>query len=115
MSNCLDETAIKANLRSLQGWQLSFDDQNRPAIEKDYSFVSFDAAFAFVGRVALIAERSNHHPELFNRYRRGLVRWTRNSNGGVTALDLDLAANCDKMSYNSGLKVLRLLGACWPC
>ena len=104
MSNRLDETVILENLRSLQGWQLSCDDQKRPAIEKDYSFASFDAAFAFMGRVALTAERFNHHPELLNRYKRVLVRWTSHSNGGVTALDLELAATCDKMAADSGFK-----------
>ena len=104
MSDRLDKTVILENLRSLQGWQLSCDDQKRPAIEKDYFFSSFNAAFAFMGRVALTAERSNHHPELFNRYKRVLVRWTSHSNGGVTALDLELAATCDKMATDSGLK-----------
>ena len=109
MSSRLDETAVIAGLRTLQGWQLASDDEQRPAIEKDYSFTSFNAAFAFMGRVALTAERANHHPELLNRYRRVLVRWTSHSEGGVTALDLELAATCDKLAIDSGLKALDLL------
>ena len=104
MSSRLDETAVIAGLKTLQGWQLAADDKQRPAIEKDYLFTSFNAAFAFMGRVALTAERANHHPELLNRYRRVLVRWTSHSEGGVTALDLELAANCDKLAIDSGLK-----------
>ena len=57
-----------------------------------------------MGRVALSAERANHHPELLNRYRHVLVRWTSHSKGGVTALDLELAAICDNMATDSGLK-----------
>ena len=106
MSSRLDETAVIAGLKTLQGWQLARDDEQRLAIEKDYPFTSFNAAFAFLGRVALIAERANHHPELLNRYRRVLVRWTSHSQGGVTAVDLELAATCDKLAIDTGLKAL---------
>ena len=106
MSSRLDETAVIAGLKTLQGWQLARDDEQRLAIEKDYPFNSFNAAFAFLGRVALIAERANHHPELLNRYRRVLVRWTSHSQGGVTAVDLELAATCDKLAVDTGLKAL---------
>ena len=109
MSIRLDETAVVAGLKTLQGWQLASDDEQRPAIEKDYLFTSFNAAFAFMGRVALTAERANHHPELLNRYRRVLVRWTSHSEGGVTALDLELAATCDKLATDSGLKAQKSL------
>ena len=104
MYDCLDEKAVMAGLSPLRGWQLARDGEQRPAIEKDYSFASFNAAFAFMRRVALTAERTNHHPELLNRYRRVLVRWTSHSEGGVTALDLELAATCDKLAIDSGLK-----------
>ena len=106
MSIRLDETAVIAGLKTLPGWQLARDDEQRLAIEKDYPFTSFNAAFAFLGRVALIAERANHHPELLNRYRRVLVRWTSHSQGGVTAVDLELAATCDKLAIDTGLKAL---------
>ena len=93
-----------AGLLPLQGWRLARDDEQRPAIEKEYSFTSFNAAFAFIGRVALAAESANHHPELLSRYRRVLVRWTSHSKGGVTKLDFELAAICDTMAADSGLK-----------
>ena len=104
MCYCLDEKAVMAGLLPLQGWRLARDDEQRPAIEKEYSFTSFNAAFAFIGRVALAAESANHHPELLNRYQRVLVRWTSHSKGGVTKLDLELAAICDTMAADSGLK-----------
>ena len=104
MYDCLDEKSVMAGLSPLRGWKLAIDDEQRPVIEKDYSFASFSAAFAFMGRVALTAERVNHHPELLNCYRRVLVRWTSHSKGGVTELDLELAAICDKMAADSGLK-----------
>ena len=109
MSSRLDETAVIACLKTLQGWQLANDDEQRPAIAKNYTFTSFNAAFAFLGRVALVAERANHHPELLNQYRRVLVRWTSHSEGGVTALDLELAATCDKLAIDTGLKALESL------
>ena len=81
-----DETAVIAGLKTLKGWQLARDDEQRPAIEKDYSFASFNAAF--MARVALTA-KGQSSPQLLNRYRRVLVRWTSHSNGGVTTLDLE--------------------------
>jgi 4a-hydroxytetrahydrobiopterin dehydratase len=104
MSKKLEKTSIIAGLKPLKEWKLANDDEKRPAIEKNYSFASFNAAFAFMGRVALTAERANHHPVLLNNYRSVLVRWTSHSKGGVTALDLELAAVCDKMANDSGLK-----------
>ena len=104
MSSRPEQTAVIAGLKTPLGWQLASDDEQRPAIKKDYLFTSFNAAFAFMGRVALTAERANHHPELLNRYRRVLVRWTSHSQGGVTALDLELAGTCDKLAIDSGLK-----------
>ena len=57
-----------------------------------------------MGRIPLTVERANHQPELLNWYRRVLVRWTSHSEGGVTALDLELAATCDKLTLDSDLK-----------
>ena len=49
MSGRLDATLVIAGLKTLQGWQLARDDEQRLAIEKDYPFTSFNAAFAFLG------------------------------------------------------------------
>lgn len=105
MNEPLDKKAIIAGLESLQGWQLTPQgDSTPPAIEKTYLFKGFNAAFGFMGRVALVAERANHHPEFHNLYRQVTVRWATHSVGGVSALDLEMAKICDQFAADSGLK-----------
>ena len=49
-------------------------------------------------RVALAAERQNHHPEWSNVYNRVTIRWTTHSEGGVTELDVKLARACSRFA-----------------
>ena len=91
MNNPLDRAAIIAGLEDRQGWQLTPEDASFQVIEKNYLFQNFNAAFGFMGRVALIAERANHHPEFHNQYRQVMVRWATHSCGGITTLDLEMA------------------------
>ena len=68
------------------------------AIEAEFTFRGFNAAFGFITRVALAAERHNHHPEWSNVYNRVTIRWTTHSEGGVTELDLKLARACSRFA-----------------
>jgi 4a-hydroxytetrahydrobiopterin dehydratase len=68
------------------GWR---EDDN--ALVRELEFESFPAAVAFVQRLAELAERENHHPDIDIRYRRVTVRWSTHSAGGVTDRDRDLA------------------------
>jgi 4a-hydroxytetrahydrobiopterin dehydratase len=69
--------------------------EGRDAIRKTYRFKDFNAAFGFMARVALTAERLDHHPEWSNVYNRVEVTLTTHSAGGVTELDLKLARAMD--------------------
>ena len=89
----LDE--LNARLMELDGWALA---QDGIALEKTYSFQGFNSAFGFMTRVAMAAERANHHPEWSNIYNRVTIRWTTHSLGGVSDLDLKLAASCDRFA-----------------
>jgi 4a-hydroxytetrahydrobiopterin dehydratase len=51
-----------------------------------------------MSRVALAAERANHHPEWSNVYNRVTLRWTTHSVGGVSPLDIKLAKKCDNFA-----------------
>jgi 4a-hydroxytetrahydrobiopterin dehydratase len=62
------------------------------ALVREFEFDSFPAAIAFVDRLAELAERENHHPDIDIRYRRVLVRWSTHSAGGVTERDREMAA-----------------------
>jgi len=70
-----------------EGWT-----ETEGALVREFTFDSFPAAIAFVQRLADLAERENHHPDLEISYRRVTVRWSTHSAGGVTDRDRDLAA-----------------------
>ena len=75
-------------LRELPEWTLRDD---ASAIYRSFRFADFSEAFAFMTRVALLAEKDNHHPEWSNVYNRVEVRLTTHSTGGLTEKDIDLA------------------------
>ena len=95
MPDLLTNDALAEVLADLDGWSLLEDGT---AIEADFSFKGFNAAFGFMTRVALAAERQNHHPEWSNVYNRVTIRWTTHSEGGVTELDVKLARACSRFA-----------------
>lgn len=66
-------------------------------LERVVEFPSFAEAVAFVNRLAAVAERENHHPDLAIQYRRVTVRWTTHTAGGITDRDRALAALTDAL------------------
>ena len=95
MPGLVVQSELETALQELDGWTLVDD---RKAIEREFLFKGFNAAFGFISRVALAAERHNHHPEWSNVYNRVIIRWTTHSEGGVTDLDLKLARLCDRFA-----------------
>jgi len=73
-------------------------DPRRSAIRKLFRFQDFVAAFGFMTRVALAAERAGHHPEWLNVYDRVEITLTTHDAGGLTGLDLALAAEIDALA-----------------
>ena len=98
MNNPLDRAAIIAGLEDRQGWQLTPKDASFQVIEKKYSFQDFNAAFGFMSRVAIKAEKMDHHPEWFNVYNRVEVTLSTHDAGGVTQLDIELAKFMDEIT-----------------
>lgn len=82
-----DDERHKA-LRDLAGWQEVSD---RAAIAKTFRFKSFNDAFGFMTRVALMAEKLDHHPEWFNVYNRVEITLATHDADGVTERDIKLA------------------------
>ena len=69
--------------------------EGREAIHRRFQFVDFDAAFAFMTRVALLAAKMDHHPEWTNVYNKVDVTLATHDAGGVTQKDIDLATAMD--------------------
>jgi len=82
-----------AALTGLPAWAAAAGD--RDAIQRSYRFRDFNEAFGFMARVALMAEKLDHHPEWFNVYNRVEVTLATHDAGGVTELDAKLAAFMD--------------------
>jgi len=79
-------------LRAVPDWQY---DEARGGIRRIFRFADFPAAFAFMTAVAAVAEAHRHHPEWTNVYNRVDVLWTTHDCGGLSALDIELAAAMD--------------------
>lgn len=77
------------------GWAI---DDDKDAISKTFLFKNFVEAFAFMTKVALCAEKLNHHPEWSNSYRTVHITLTTHDCGGLSALDLDLARKIDSLA-----------------
>lgn len=92
---------LKASLKRLPDWSIAKD---REAITRNFKFVDFDAAFAFMTRTALLASRMDHHPEWFNVYNKVDVTLATHDAGGVTQKDIDLATAMDGYAAMSGGK-----------
>lgn len=90
-----EERAAALPALEAAGWQL---DPARDALTKTFLFADFVAAFGFMARAALVAERLDHHPEWTNVYRKVTVTLTTHDAGGLTALDLTLAARLDALA-----------------
>jgi 4a-hydroxytetrahydrobiopterin dehydratase len=81
-----------AALAQLTGWTAA---DGRDAIVKTFKFKDFNAAFGWMTRVALAADKLDHHPEWFNVYNRVDVQLATHDADGVTELDVTLAKFMD--------------------
>lgn len=90
----LEGAARAAALKLLDGWT---EVKGRDAIRKTFKFPDFNAAFAFMTRVALKAEQLDHHPEWSNVYNKVDITLSTHDAGGVTELDAALAKFIDDL------------------
>ncbi len=84
----LTGVAREQAVAELDGWH---EVPGRDAIGRTFTFRDFNAAFGFMTRVALQAEKMNHHPEWFNVYKTVQVTLCTHDAGGVTERDVELA------------------------
>ncbi len=86
----LTDTEIDAWLQSHQAWQ-----RDDPSLVRRFEFDDFSEAFGFMARVALIAEKLDHHPNWSNVYNTVDIALTTHDVGGLTELDIKFAAAVD--------------------
>ncbi len=99
MAEKLSDDARADALAGLEGWA---EVEGRDAIQRSFKFKNFNQAFGFMARVALKAEKMDHHPEWFNVYNTVDVTLATHDAGGVTALDTELAAFMNKAAASFG-------------
>lgn len=95
MAERLSEEARRALPAELPGWAPV---EGHDALVKSFKFKSFSEAWGFMTRVALAAEKLNHHPEWSNVYNRVDITLTTHDCGGLSDLDVTLARRIDKLA-----------------
>lgn len=95
MSEKLSDADVTEALSELDGWSRV---EGREAIFKIFKFVDFRHAWTFMEDVAVEADAMSHHPEWLNVYNRVEVTLTTHDAGGLSELDLDLAAIMDEIA-----------------
>ena len=87
-----NEMSARPLLINLKDWEY-----NNGGIEKKFDFKNFNQALGFIVQVGLLAEKANHHPELFNVYNKVNIRLSTHDAGGVTDKDFALAIAIEKL------------------
>lgn len=84
----LDHNSVEKALLNLPGWSVNND---KIGIEKKFLFDNFIEAWSFMSKVALIAEKMDHHPEWFNVYNKVNVTLSTHDCGGISDNDIKMA------------------------
>ncbi|MEM7619189.1 MAG: 4a-hydroxytetrahydrobiopterin dehydratase [Pseudomonadota bacterium] len=99
MPTKLAEEAKTQALGQLNGWSML---DNREAITKTYKFQDFNQAFGWMTRLALVAEKMDHHPGWFNVWNKVEVTLTTHDCGGLSDLDIQMAQRMDQIFAEIG-------------
>ena len=90
--NKLSKREITAGLRNLRGWTVV-----KGSLHRMFEFKDFTQAFGFMKRVALAADRMDHHPDWSNAYNKVTIDLSTHSAGGLTKNDFELAQKIQKI------------------
>ena len=92
MTAKLDDAAVRERLERLDGWSVV-----EGRLHRELQFADFVAAFGFMTRLALVAEKMNHHPDWSNSWNRVTVDITSHAAGGITEACFELASAADDL------------------
>ena len=98
MAEVLSKSDRAGALARLKDWH---ETDGGKAIAKTFAFDDFSAAFGFMARVALVAEKMDHHPDWSNSYDKVVVTLATHSAGGVTSSDIELAEAMNRIAATS--------------
>lgn len=93
MKQPLSDDQLESAVASLPDWRLA-----QGKLRRDFKFDDFSQAFAFLTRVALAAEKNDHHPDIHNSWSSVTLELSSHDAGGVTQRDIDLAAAIDALT-----------------
>ncbi len=93
----LSDEEIEERLSRAEGW---IRDGN--FIKRTFEFPSFKKAVEFINRVADLAEKADHHPDLYNVWRKVELKFTTHDEGGLTRRDFRMAAKIDELKHEWG-------------
>jgi 4a-hydroxytetrahydrobiopterin dehydratase len=88
----LSERELSTRLAQLPAWRIE-----NGKLRRDFKFEDFVAAFGFMTRVAILAEKADHHPEWFNVYNKVQIELTTHDAGGISERDFALARQIDAL------------------
>jgi len=93
LSPNLDDAEVRRRLASVPSWEL-----RDGKLHRTFTFRDFSEAFAFMARVALAAEKANHHPDWSNSWNKVAIDLVSHDVKGLSGRDFDLAAAIDAMA-----------------
>ena len=94
MIDKLSDPQIETELKNLDGWK---HDQSQNAITKTFKFKNFSQAWGFMSRIALIAEKMDHHPQWSNTYNSVEIALTTHDADGISSRDIKMASAIEKL------------------
>ena len=97
MAELLSDIAIQRELGTLAGWSRRGD-----VLTRTYQFRNFEGSMEFVNRVASLAEKANHHPDIDIRYSKVTLTLSTHDAGGITSNDISLAKAIDESGEKPG-------------
>jgi len=88
----LDQNEIMQRISGLEGWYLDKD-----AIRRDWILADFKSALRFINRIGDLAEKHDHHPEIYNVFNKVTLRFNTHSENGITAKDFAIAEDINQL------------------
>jgi len=88
----LSSREVEDKIKDLEGWEVSGNE-----IRKVYKMKNFIDSIGFVNKIAILAEKADHHPDILIKYNNVIISLSTHSEGGITEKDFNLASQVDEI------------------